>query len=136
MQEVIYTGDPQEAAEEFSRRIVAELGDVVDSVVLFGSVARGEPGLDYKIEALVVAPKTKETREAISLIAWDLYEESVYTMPLFELHMDADELHRTAAIDPRYNWDLFSEGKVLYDNGTFKRLLRKASSGIGGNGVG
>ena len=135
MQEVIYTGDPQEAAEEFSRRIVAELGDVVESVVLFGSVARGEPGLDYKIEALVVAPETKETREAISVIAWDLYEESVYTMPLFELHIDADQLRRIAALDTHFTRDVFGKGKVLYDNGTFAGV-RETSVAIGGNDAG
>ena len=75
MREVIYTGDPLEAAEEFSRRVVAELGDEVDAVVLFGEVARGES--DYRhIEVLVVAPQTREMREVISIIDWDMYEES------------------------------------------------------------
>ena len=133
MREVIYTGDPIEAAEEFSRRVVAELGDEVDSVVLFGEVARGEP--DYcHIQVLVVAPETREMREALSVIRWGMYEESVYTLPLYELHIDADQLRRIAALYSRAS-DIFSKVKVLHDNGTYKRA-RKASDAVGATYVG
>ena len=129
MREVIYAGDPIEAAEEFSRRVVAELGDEVDAVVLFGGVARGES--DYRhIEVLVVAPQTREMREVISIIDWDMYEESGYTMPLLEFHIDADNLRRIAEFYSYSNMDLFSKVKVLHDNGTYDRA-RKVS-GIGG----
>ena len=129
MREVVYTGDPLEAAEEFSRRLVAELGDEVDAVVLFGEVARGES--DYcKIEVLVVAPQTRELREAISVIDWDMYEESGYTMPLLEFHVDADNLRQIAEFYSYSNMDLFSQVKVLHDNGTYDGA-RKVS-GIGG----
>ena len=129
MREVIYTGDPLEAAEEFSRRVVAELGDEVDSIVLFGEVARGET--DYcHIEVLVVAPQTREMREAISVIDWDMYEESDYTMPLLEFHIDADNLRRISEIYSRTPIDIFSKVKVLHDNGTYKRA-RKASYAVG-----
>ena len=128
MREVIYTGDPLEAAEEFSRRVVAELGDEVDSIVLFGEVARGET--DYcHIEVLVVAPDTREMREAIGVIDWGLYEESDYTMPLLEFHIDADNLRRIAELNSYSARDIFGKVKVLYDNGTYHRA-RKVS-GIG-----
>jgi len=133
MREVIYTGDPVEAAEEFSRRLVAELGEEVDAVVLFGEVARGES--DYcKIDVLVVAPDTKETREAVSIIGWDMYEESGYTLPLFELHIDADQLRRIAALYSCAS-DIFNKVKVLYDNGTYKGA-RKASDAVGATDAG
>ena len=129
MREVIYTGDPVEAAEEFSRRLVAELGAEVDAVVLLGDVARGES--DYcKIELLVVAPQTKETREVINVIDWDMYEESGYTVPLLEFHIDADNLRQIAESYSHSNMDLFSKVKVLYDNGTYDGARKVC--GIGG----
>ena len=129
MREVIYAGDPIEAAEEFSRRVVAELGDEVDAVVLFGEVARGES--DYRhIEVLVVAPKTRETRETLGAVRWDMYEESVYTLPLYELYIDADNLRRIAESYSYSARDIFGKVKVLYDNGTYDRA-RKVSGIVG-----
>ena len=128
MREVIYAGDPIEAAEEFSRRVVAELGDEVDAVVLFGEVARGES--DYRhIEVLVVAPDTREMREALSVIRWGMYEESVYTLPLYELHIDADNLQRIATLYSHAS-DIFSKVKVLHDNGAYKGA-RETSDAVG-----
>ncbi|HJH25577.1 MAG TPA: hypothetical protein C5S37_02130 [Methanophagales archaeon] len=44
----------QEAVEEFVRRVLERYEDKIDSIILFGSVARGEAKEDSDIDILVI----------------------------------------------------------------------------------
>jgi predicted nucleotidyltransferase len=63
------------AAEEFARRVTSALGDQVDALVLFGSVARGEATRSSDIDIVVIGPNPAATRETISWIGSDLTYE-------------------------------------------------------------
>ena len=52
-------------AEEFARRVVSALGGEVHSIVLYGSVARGEAKRHSDIDLLVVS-KEKEVKSCLS----------------------------------------------------------------------
>ena len=130
MREVVYTGDPIEAAEEFTRRLKAELGEELDAVVLYGSVARGDAGPDSDVNVLVVARETKESWATVSAVGFDLYDESDFTLPLMDLPMDTELFKQMANEGSPFTKKVISEGKVLYDNGTFGRF-RKGSARVG-----
>ena len=47
----------RKAVEEFVRRALDRYGDRIESIILFGSVARGEAGEESDIDILVVTKK-------------------------------------------------------------------------------
>lgn len=58
----------QEAVNEFVRRALRRYGDKIDSIILFGSVARGKAKEDSDIDILVVWKGDK-------LEGWDVLED-------------------------------------------------------------
>lgn len=63
------------AAEEFAPRVTSALGDQVDALVLFGSVARGEATPSSDIDMVIIGPSPAATRETIGWIRTDLTYE-------------------------------------------------------------
>jgi predicted nucleotidyltransferase len=61
----------QKTVEELKEKIKAELGDSIDSLVLYGSAARGEyKGVDSDIDILIIAKdETSSTYNKIRKIA-------------------------------------------------------------------
>ncbi len=54
---------PKQIAAEYKRRLLAEFGDLIVSVILFGSVARGDDTSDSDIDVLVVFRDETDIRE-------------------------------------------------------------------------
>jgi predicted nucleotidyltransferase len=67
----------KKAAVEFARRVTSALGDQVDAIVLYGSVARGEAKRDSDIGILVVSPQPEVTRKQASEICEDFIDKSI-----------------------------------------------------------
>jgi len=59
----------QKAVDEFVRRVLEKYKDRIDSIILFGSVARGEAKEDADIDILVIWKGSK-------LEGWDVLEET------------------------------------------------------------
>ena len=55
----------REAVEEFVRRVLERYRDKIDSIILFGSVARGEAKEDSDIDILVVGDVSLEISRSI-----------------------------------------------------------------------
>ena len=70
----------QKVMNEFVRRALEEYGDKIDSIILFGSVARGEAGKESDIDILVVAvgDRFKIRRELSELVLDILLETGEY----------------------------------------------------------
>jgi len=63
----------REAVEEFVRRVLERYKDKIDSIILFGSVARGEAKEDSDIDILIVVKKEDfKLRRALIGVAFDI----------------------------------------------------------------
>ena len=63
----------RKAVEEFVRRALDRYGDRIESIILFGSVARGEAGEESDIDILVVTKKEDfRLRRMLIEIAFDI----------------------------------------------------------------
>jgi predicted nucleotidyltransferase len=64
----------QRAASEFAERLRDQLDEPVNSIVLFGSRARGEATADSDMDLMVVVPHaTLATRRAVRYLAVDVW---------------------------------------------------------------
>ena len=67
----------QEAVDEFVRRALRKYDDKIDSIILFGSVARGEAGKESDIDILVVVIGDRfRMRRELSEIVLDILLET------------------------------------------------------------
>ena len=82
----------QEAVEEFVRRVKGKYEDKIDSIILFGSVARGEAKEDSDVDILVVVKERNiEDMKEIHGIAFEVSMEEPKThegaLSMFGLHV-------------------------------------------------
>lgn len=112
-------------AERYAKLAVAELGDNLTSVVLFGSVARGEPRIGSDIDLLVIcrslprgAFRRREFFEPIrARLAGEL--ESLWVKGAYT---DIVEIIRSEAEASRFHLlylDLTEDAVLLFDRGGF-----------------
>ena len=67
----------REAVNEFVRRVLERYKDKIDSIILFGSVARGEAKEDSDIDVLIVVKKEDfKLRRALIGVAFDILLET------------------------------------------------------------
>jgi len=118
----------RQAAEEFAKKVVAELGDQVDSIVLYGSVARGEAREDSDIDVLVISPDPEAIRNQISDVRGDFNHETGYEFLISLAQYSRDRLTKTRERGSPFIEEVLHDGIILYDNGIFSRLREKAAA--------
>ncbi len=111
----------RDVAEEFARRAVSTLGDQVESVVLYGSVARGDASPESDIDILVVCPNTKYCWDVVSDIADDIVHQNGYTLLVSEVCYSRADFLELKRIGSPFIKNVLDEGVPLHDNGTFSR---------------
>ena len=119
IQSTTYSDRYRVAAEEFARRVTDALGDRVDSIVLYGSVVRGEAGPESDIDILVVGDDSRNLRDIAGKIAFDLDCEGEFTFLISVFAIERDELLRLRRLGSPFVRNILREGHVLYDNDTF-----------------
>jgi predicted nucleotidyltransferase len=112
----------RKVAAEFARRVTAALDSEVDSVVLYGSVARGEARRDSDIDVLVISPATDKIRKKVSRIRSDFAYESDYTFYISLVYFSREEFCKLQQIGSPFIQDVVRDGVILYDRGTFSGL--------------
>ena len=115
------TDKHQKVIETLLGRILPEFKDRIHSIVLFGSVARGEATKDSDIDLLIILPEpTFETKRRIDDIASGLGLEAgvfIEVVPFTTRGFEKDVRMRSW-----FSSDIVREGKVLYDDGTYGRI--------------
>ena len=118
------------AVESLKEQLLAELKDQIHSMVLFGSVARGEAKPDSDIDFLLITEAPFDTRQRIDEITYDVdLENEVFTQLVF---FTTQRFEEEVRIRSYLAADVLTEGVELYDDGTFERIRQQASPAISG----
>lgn len=105
---------------QLSKKLVEELQDKIESIVLYGSVARDEAHEDSDIDILVVTRDyDRKLYDRISKIRTriDLDNNTLTVL----VHMSRDELERYVKLSSPFIENVLKEGVTLYDNGFSKK---------------
>ena len=107
--------------KNLKERLVKGLGDELDSLVLYGSVARGDYGRQSDIDILLIL-EDKKLEDKISDIRYDVdvKNSTVTTFFICTPH----EIEKIIHLGFPFINNVVKEGKVIYDNGTWERLRR------------
>jgi len=127
-----YRGLLQELVAALRRR----LGDALVSVVVFGSVARGEAGRESDVDLLVVAeglPRSRLRRQDLFMEVEEEVRPVLEELAELGYHVELSPILKTpeeaARVTPLY-LDMVEDAVVLYDRGGFfsgilERLRRR-----------
>ena len=104
-----------------TERLVEDLGDKIESIVLYGSVARNEAHEDSDIDILVVTrDDDRKLYDRISKIRTriDLDNNTLTAL----VQMSRNELERYLKLGSPFMESVAEEGVVLYDSGFFEKI--------------
>ena len=122
MIETTYTETLRAAAEDFARRVRTALGDRVDSIVLYGSVARGEAGPDSDVDVLVVGSADVGIGREVRNIQSDQAHETGYKFFVETTAYGRSEFLKYGRLGSPLIMNILEDGVVLYDAGVFSKM--------------
>jgi len=103
--------------------LVKELGDSIESIVLYGSIARDEADEESDIDILVVTRENnKKIHDRISRTRTtiDLKNNTLTTL----VQMDRNELERCVKLGSPFMESVVEEGVILHDDGFFENVRK------------
>ena len=115
----------QKSMEELKIELLTRLGQRIDSIILYGSAARGQyRPLESDIDVLVVGRGDDSSikREISGIIGSIDLENSTATSPIY---LSRENFRRYLEWGSPFLENVLEEGVVLYDNGTFEQVRRK-----------
>lgn len=113
------------AAEEFARKVVASLGEQVNSIVLFGSVARKRATKESDVDILVVGANSA-LEDGVFDIAYEVGEASGFETYLSTVYFTREEVQELVRLGSSFIANVFEQGVILYDDGTFSGIRSQA----------
>lgn len=114
----------QAAITAFVQRVAAEYPDLVLSVILYGSQARGEAENDSDIDLfIVIRQDSPSLREALADLAWQVQFE--HNVVISDVIRSADQWHQMQTKRFPYFRSIEREGILLWKN-TSKPMLAYA----------
>jgi len=106
---------------QLKSRLVEELGDGIDSIVLYGSVARKTAGEGSDIDVLVVTRgEDRSVYDRISKLRTRIDLENNTLTAIVQ--MTRDELEQYVKLGSPFMKSVAEEGVILYDRGIFKKV--------------
>jgi predicted nucleotidyltransferase len=109
------------AVAQLRDKLVTNFGDRIESIVLYGSVAKNMAHEDSDIDILIVARDwDKRLYDKISKIRTeiDLDHNTLTTL----VYMSSGELERYVKFGSPFIESVAQEGVILYDKGIFKKV--------------
>jgi len=108
-------------------RLVKELGDNIDSIVLYGSVARNEAHKDSDIDILIVTRNDdRKLYDRISKIRTQIDLDNNTLTALVQ--MSRTELEQHVKLGSPFIENVLKEGVILYDSGFFEKICGSLAS--------
>lgn len=112
---------------QLREKLVEDFKDKIESIILYGSVARGEAHEESDIDILIVArnddrkfyPRISQIRTRI-----DLNNNTLTTL----IHTSKNELEQYVKLGSPFIENVIKEGVILYDNGFFKKIRGSITS--------
>jgi len=115
------TASYTKTVEQLRDRLVRELGDKIESIVLYGSVAKNTAREESDVDILVVARQNEiGLYDRISKIRTQVDLENNMLTAL--VYVTCEELERYVKLRSPFMKSVSDEGKILYDRGIFKKL--------------
>jgi len=119
----------EKAAKEFSERVVKKLGKRLNSIILYGSLATGNVTKDSDIDMLVIVEETerKTVEDDVLDISYEVDYTNKFETFIVPVFMTPKEVEKEINSGSYFIKDVLTQGVVLYDDGTFKRIREKTS---------
>jgi len=102
----------EKAAAVFAERVYDSLGEAIQKIILYGSVARGLSDIDSDIDVVIIGPDVERHRSQISSIRNDVDLE--YNTLTSLILLNFEQLNALAEDNPSFYAELTSSGKVLF----------------------
>lgn len=113
----------EDALKVFGKRVVEELGDRVEAIISYGSVARGTASEDSDIDVLVIGKEGDWKK--VSDIAYDIDLKRGFRTLITVVFYTREEMEERVRAGSPFAYDVLREGVVVYDSGTTKGLRKK-----------
>ncbi len=121
----------REIADALVERLLDRMRNEVHSVILFGSVARGEANDRSDIDMYIISKDSSDTRRRMEAICVEVQDEFDNVAPIHRLFTDKMMFHLEATscrCDRTMN--IINQGIVLHDDGAYRDILREAEDGL------
>lgn len=120
---VLQNKEYRNVAEELARRVASELGDQVDAIVLYGSVARGDASEDSDIDILVIGSNENAMRNRVHDILHEFDGERGYMFFISLTLYSREEFLWLSKNGSPFIAQVLRDRVILRDNGTFSRIF-------------
>lgn len=112
----------QKVLDTFLRRLLKAYPQEVQGVLLYGSLAQGLPGSHGAITFLVISQSKELLSTSLQEMAEEVDKGTHFRTMLVPLVMRPQEVREGLAARDPFLVGVFSQGKVLYDDGTLASL--------------
>lgn len=114
-------------ADTLTSRLLDAMADEVYSIVLFGSVARGDANEQSDIDLYIIAKDCTDTRRRMEAICVQVQDEFENVAPIHRLFTSTDmfDLEASSCRCSRTT-NIINQGILLYDDGTFAGICEEA----------
>jgi predicted nucleotidyltransferase len=107
--------------KDLKESLVRELGEKLNTIILYGSVARGDFGMESDIDLLLILEDNELAEKAYEIgYNIDIKNNSVTSILIYY----PEEIRKNIELGSPFAKNVVTEGKMIYDNGTWERLLR------------